>query len=294
MCSSDLSTLLKVLAGVTEIQGGEVRLGGGVQREWYAQHQLETLDAGSTIYEEARRAAKDETVPIIRKTLGSLGFSGQSVDKRVGVLSGGEKARVALARMVLRAPNVLLLDEPTNHLDLESINALNIALQRYDGTVLLVTHDHDLVDEVATRIWHFENHQIEDFKGNYADYLVDEIVPFVDREFRTLASREHRGCFGKSSGGYGAIVHGMKYAKYWGAVANHSGDAGFDFVYWHDWPNTLNELARHRQPRHKAGAYDALAEAGRKGLAEGLDDGRVRRFLDHVWKKEKLSHPEGH
>jgi ATPase subunit of ABC transporter with duplicated ATPase domains len=71
---------------------------------------------------------------------------------------------------MLQKPNFLVLDEPTNHLDLESINALNIALQKYDGTVLLVTHDHDLVDEVATRIWHFDNRQIEDFKGPYADY----------------------------------------------------------------------------------------------------------------------------
>ena len=84
--------------------------------------------------------------------------------------------------------------------------------------------------------------------GNYADYLTREIIPFVDREFRTLAAREHRGCFGKSSGGYGSMIHGMKYAKYWGAIANHSGDAYFDFVYWCDWPNTLNELAKHRVP----------------------------------------------
>src|SRR6202165_4886226 len=130
--------------------------------------------------------------------------------------------------------------------------------------------------------------------GDYADYLTKEIVPFVDKEFRTLASREHRGCFGKSSGGYGAIVHGMKYAKYWGAIADHSGDAYFDFVYWHDWPNTLNELAKHRAPKRKAGAYDARGESNRQGLAEGLDDGRLKRFLDHVWGKEKLSHAEGH
>ena len=91
--------------------------------------------------------------------------------------------------------------------------------------------------------------------GNYADYLTREIIPFVDREFRTLASREHRGCFGKSSGGYGSIIHGMKYAQHWGAIANHSGDAYFDFVYWHDWPNTINELAKHRAPKRKAGAY---------------------------------------
>jgi enterochelin esterase-like enzyme len=82
--------------------------------------------------------------------------------------------------------------------------------------------------------------------GNYADYLTRELIPFVDREFRTLASRDHRGCFGKSSGGYGAIIHAMKYPEYWGAIADHSGDSYFDFVYWHDWPNTLNELTRFR------------------------------------------------
>ena len=130
--------------------------------------------------------------------------------------------------------------------------------------------------------------------GDYADYLTRELVPFVDREFRTLASREHRGCFGKSSGGYGAIVHGMKYSRYWGAIANHSGDAYFDFVYWHDWPDTLNELAKHRVPRRRPGAYDALRAARRKGLNEGFDDGRIRRFLAHVSKKEKLSSAEGH
>lgn len=130
--------------------------------------------------------------------------------------------------------------------------------------------------------------------GNYADYLTREIVPFIDREFRTLAQREHRGCFGKSSGGYGAIVHGMKYAKTWGAVACHSGDAYFDFVYWNDWPNALNELAKHRRPHRREGRYDALRESRRRGLGVGKDDGRIRRFLETVWKKEKLSHGEGH
>ncbi|MHB2025062.1 MAG: alpha/beta hydrolase [Elusimicrobiota bacterium] len=130
--------------------------------------------------------------------------------------------------------------------------------------------------------------------GNYADYLTREIIPFVDQKFRTLAGREHRGCFGKSSGGYGAILHGMKYAKYWGAIANHSGDAYFDFVYWNDWANTLNELAKHRRPKRAAGAYDARRESGRKGLGLGQDDGRIRRFLASIWKKEKISGAEGH
>ena len=128
--------------------------------------------------------------------------------------------------------------------------------------------------------------------GDYADYLTREIIPFVDREFRTVASRDGRACFGKSSGGYGAMLHGMKYARHWGAIANHSGDAYFDFVYWHDWPNTLNALDKFRVPPRKAGSYDATREARRKGLAQGLDDGRVRRFLERVWKKEKVSSKE--
>ena len=130
--------------------------------------------------------------------------------------------------------------------------------------------------------------------GNYADYLTREIIPFIDREFRTLASRDHRGCFGKSSGGYGAIVHAMKYPQYWGAIADHSGDSYFDFVYWHDWPNTLNELAKYRAAKRKAGPHNALAEAKRKGLDAGLDDGRIKRFLASVWAREKLSGAETH
>jgi S-formylglutathione hydrolase FrmB len=128
--------------------------------------------------------------------------------------------------------------------------------------------------------------------GDYADYLTQEIVPFVDREFRTLASRDHRGCFGKSSGGYGAIIHGMKYPKTWGAIADHSGDAYFDFVYWHDWPNTLNELAKYRNVPAKAGAYDVMKME--EGADSGFDDGRVKRFLDAFWKKPKVSMAEGH
>jgi enterochelin esterase-like enzyme len=128
--------------------------------------------------------------------------------------------------------------------------------------------------------------------GRYADYLTKEIVPFVDVHFRTLASRDHRGCFGKSSGGYGAIVHGMKYPQVWGAVADHSGDAYFDFVYHHDWPNTLNELAKYRPRKAAPGPYDVRKME--KGCDRGLDDGRVRRFLEAVWAKPKISMAEGH
>ena len=98
-------------------------------------------------------------------------FAREEATKSTSVLSGGEAARLLFCKLMLQKPNVLVLDEPTNHLDLEAINALNISLQRYQGTVFLVTHDHDLIDEVATRIWHFESdHKITDFKGTYEDY----------------------------------------------------------------------------------------------------------------------------
>jgi hypothetical protein len=129
--------------------------------------------------------------------------------------------------------------------------------------------------------------------GRYADYLVRELVPFVDGELRTKAAREHRGCFGKSSGGYGAMLHGMKYARTWGAIANHSGDAYFDCVYRSDWPNTLDELAKHRPRKRRAGGIDVGREEP-AGAQEGLDDGRVRRFLRQVWKAERPSGAEIH
>jgi ATP-binding cassette subfamily F protein 3 len=150
------STLLKVLAGVTDIQGGEVVVGGGVVREYYAQHQLEQLDATSIVFEEARRAALDRTVPQVRSVLGGLGFSGQMVDKKVAVLSGGEKARLALAKMVLRGPNVLLLDEPTNHLDLMTREVLEQALAQFEGTVVIVSHDRYFINAVADKVLEIE------------------------------------------------------------------------------------------------------------------------------------------
>jgi S-formylglutathione hydrolase FrmB len=128
--------------------------------------------------------------------------------------------------------------------------------------------------------------------GNYADYLTRELVPFVDSEFRTLADRDHRGCFGKSSGGYGAMVHGMKYARFWGAVADHSGDSYFDFIYRADWPNTLDELAKFRKPRLAEGEVDAAQLAA--ATEPGIDDGRVKRFLDRIYRRENLTGAEIH
>lgn len=114
--------------------------------------------------------------------------------------------------------------------------------------------------------------------GNYADYLTREVIALVDAEFRTRAARDHRGCFGKSSGGYGAIVHGMRYAKYWGAIANHSGDAYFDFVYQAEWPAVLTALQKFAVPQLKEGLSRLQPQAH-----PGQDDGRVKRFLADCW-----------
>jgi len=122
--------------------------------------------------------------------------------------------------------------------------------------------------------------------GNYADYLISELIPFIDDEFRTLADRDHRACFGKSSGGYGALIHGMKYAKHWGAIAAHSGDAHFDFIYRSDWPNTLTQLSRFA-PKELTAEHATLS-------ATGLDDGRVKRFLDYIWNRSRPNAAEIH
>jgi ATPase subunit of ABC transporter with duplicated ATPase domains len=106
----------------------------------------------------------------IRGILGQMLFRGEEGGKPLKALSGGEQARLLFCKLMLTKPNILVFDEPTNHLDLESINALNIALQRYEGTVLLVTHDHDMIDEVGTRLWVFDGGKIEDFQGPYSEW----------------------------------------------------------------------------------------------------------------------------
>ncbi|MBZ5695309.1 MAG: ATP-binding cassette domain-containing protein [Acidobacteriia bacterium] len=154
------------------VDGGTVIWGHNAAVGYFAQDHSESIAKGTTAIEWLHqfnpRASQEE----LRGLLGQMLFSGEDALKPTRALSGGEAARLIFCRLMLQKPNILVLDEPTNHLDLESINALNIALQKYLGTVLLVTHDHDVIDEVATRIWHFEGGRIEDFKGPYAEYLV--------------------------------------------------------------------------------------------------------------------------
>ena len=172
------TTLLKALLangpGVDEkdvgLDSGIVNWGHEVQIGYFAQDHRTSIRNGTTVadwlHDWDPQAAKEE----IRGLLGQMLFSGEEGMKMTDALSGGEAARLMFCKLMLQKPNVLVFDEPTNHLDLEAINALNIALQKFEGTVLLVTHDEDLVDEVATRIWHFQDDKVEDFKGSYAEY----------------------------------------------------------------------------------------------------------------------------
>jgi ATPase subunit of ABC transporter with duplicated ATPase domains len=156
------------------VDGGTVTWGHEVTVGYFSQDHKESIQPGSTIIEWLHGFDPSASQQELRGLLGQMLFSGDDATKRTEVLSLGEAARIIFCRLMLQKPNFLLLDEPTNHLDLESINALNIALQKYDGTVLLVTHDHDLVEEVATRIWNFDNHTVEDFKGPYTDFLIQK------------------------------------------------------------------------------------------------------------------------
>jgi ATPase subunit of ABC transporter with duplicated ATPase domains len=152
------------------IDGGKTTWGHEAAIGYFPQDHRSLIEKGSTILDWIFQWDPSVSNEEIRGLLGQMLFVRDEATKKTDVLSGGEAARILFCKLMLQKPNVLVLDEPTNHLDLESINALNIALQRYQGTVFLVTHDHDLIDEVATRIWHFDDHKIEDFKGAYEEY----------------------------------------------------------------------------------------------------------------------------
>jgi ATPase subunit of ABC transporter with duplicated ATPase domains len=154
------------------IDSGTVTWGHEVAVGYFAQDHSDSIVKGTTAIQWLQQFDPQATHEELRSLLGRMLFSGEDALKSTDTLSGGESARLIFCRLMLQKPNFIVLDEPTNHLDLESINALNIALQKYEGTVLLVTHDHDVIDEVATRIWHFEGGRIEDFKGPYSEYLV--------------------------------------------------------------------------------------------------------------------------
>jgi len=174
------TTLLKALlsdapglpASPADLDAGTVRWGHEVSVGYFSQDHTGAITKGMTAVDWLHQFDPSASRQDIHGLLGQMLFSGEEGHKPTGALSGGETARLLFCRIMLQKPNVLVLDEPTNHLDLESINALNVALQKYEGTVLLVTHDQDLMEEVGTRVWRFESTSIVDFKGPWEEFAV--------------------------------------------------------------------------------------------------------------------------
>ena len=165
------STLLKILAGVLSIDAGERTLGTHVGVHYYAQHQLDALDPSRTVLEELEVADPSSSIERLRSILGSFLFSGDDADKRVAVLSGGEKARVALAKMLVRPAALLCLDEPTNHLDLASKEVLEDALVTFSGTIVFISHDRYFINRIASHVVEVDHGRLHVHLGSYDDYL---------------------------------------------------------------------------------------------------------------------------
>lgn len=177
------STLLRIIAG-TEPCSGERKWGHNVEESFYAQHQLEALNINNTIIEEMKECGSQMTELELRGLLGCFLFSGEDADKRIRILSGGEKARVALAKVIISKANFLMLDEPTNHLDMHSCELLIEALTKYQGSIILVSHDRYFISRTANKIWEIVDHRIKEFKGGY-----EEWVEWKERMARQEADR---------------------------------------------------------------------------------------------------------
>ena len=164
------STVLRIIAGVESFTGDR-RWGHNVDESFYAQHQLEALNVNNTILDEMKEAGSQKTELELRTILGCFLFSGDDADKKIKVLSGGEKARVALAKTIISRANFLMLDEPTNHLDMHTVDLLIEALNKYEGSLILVSHDRYFISKVANKIWEIDNYQIKDFDGGYEEWV---------------------------------------------------------------------------------------------------------------------------
>ncbi|MGN6293888.1 MAG: ATP-binding cassette domain-containing protein [Chitinophagaceae bacterium] len=164
------STLLRIIAGVESYEGDR-KWGHNVEESFYAQHQLEALNINNTILDEMKECGSQMTDLELRTLLGCFLFSGDDSDKKIRVLSGGEKARVALAKTMVSKANFLMLDEPTNHLDMHSCDLLIDALNKYEGSLILVSHDRYFVSKTANKIWEIVDHKVKEFKGGYDEWV---------------------------------------------------------------------------------------------------------------------------
>jgi ATPase subunit of ABC transporter with duplicated ATPase domains len=165
------STLLKLIAGSTDPDGGTVALGGSVKMGYFAQHAMDLLDGERTVFEELEYAFPQAGQGSLRTLSGCFGFSGDDIEKRCRVLSGGEKARLVMAKMLYDPPNFLVLDEPTNHLDMATKEMLISALSDYEGTMLFVSHDRRFLAALSNRVFELTPDGIHQYGGGYSEYV---------------------------------------------------------------------------------------------------------------------------
>jgi ATP-binding cassette subfamily F protein 3 len=192
------STLLKIVAGVLSFEKGERILGHNASVHYYAQHQLDALNPKNSVLEELASVAALEMQPRLRGILGAFLFSGDDVEKPVAVLSGGEKSRLALAKMLLRPANLLCLDEPTNHLDVTAREILEEALDQFDGTMLFISHDRYFINRIATKVVEVRDGRLWDYAGDYDYYLEKR-----EEEQEAAGSRQPAGTRATPLGGPG-------------------------------------------------------------------------------------------
>lgn len=191
------STLSKIIAGVEKLSSGERNVGYNVSIAYFAQHQADELDGNKSVYESAAELSVGESRTRLQTLLGSFLFRGDDVEKKVRVLSGGEKSRLALARMLLSPANVLVLDEPTNHLDMRSKKILQEALEKFDGTYIIVSHDRYFLDSIVNKVIEVKNHSIKTYIGNVSEYLLNkkeevEMMREGEKVEKTVVSSQNR------------------------------------------------------------------------------------------------------
>ncbi len=185
------TTLTRLICGELESENGQLNLGERVHVGYYAQHQVDVLDLNKSVIEEVAATAAPSFRPKLRDILGLFKFSNDDINKRIGILSGGEKARVSLAKILLSPSNFLIMDEPNNHLDLASQEALEKALRDYDGTLLLISHDRYFLDKLVNRVIEIKDGELKEYSGDYSHYLDKKMVEQINnpepvKQIRTI------------------------------------------------------------------------------------------------------------